>query len=55
MRPALTFREPALPRPLPPLQGLNRATNAFLKWALGGDDRYQAWLAGVMEMPKVGG
>lgn len=35
-------------------QGLNRATNAFLKWALGGDARYQAWLSGVMEMPKGG-
>jgi len=36
------------------VQGLNRATNAFLKYALG-QDRYQAWLLGVMEMPKVGG
>lgn len=33
------------------LQGINRATNAFLQWALG--DTYQTWLLGLQEMPKV--
>lgn len=37
---------------LPLLQGINRATNAFLQWALG--DTYQTWLLGLQEMPKVG-
>jgi hypothetical protein len=34
-------------------QGINRATNAFLRWSLG-SDAYQAWLVGLQEMPKVG-
>lgn len=33
-------------------QGINRATNAFLQWALG--DTYQTWLLGLQEMPKGG-
>ena len=34
------------------LQGINRATNAFLKWSLKGEE-YQTWLLGLMEMPKA--
>ena len=33
------------------MQGINRATNAFLKRALG--DKYSAILVGIMGMPKV--
>jgi hypothetical protein len=52
--PAATVGSPhAAPLP-PPLQGINRATNAFLRWSLG-SDAYQAWLVGLQEMPKVGG
>ena len=36
----------------PLVQGINRATNAFLKWSLKGEE-YQTWLLGLMEMPKV--
>ena len=49
--PPNTPRRPA-PTALTPLQGINRATNAFLQWALG-DQRYQTWLLGVQEMPKA--
>lgn len=34
------------------MQGINRATNAFLRYALGGEE-YQAWLLGLQEMPKA--
>lgn len=35
-------------------QGINRATNAWLRWALG-SETYQAWLLGLQEMPKAHG
>lgn len=49
---------PPLPHTHPPpnpwrrLQGINRATNAFLQWALGAEG-YQTWLLGVQEMPQA--
>ncbi len=33
------------------LQGLNKAANAFLQWALGAN--YTASLIGIMDFPRV--
>jgi hypothetical protein len=34
-------------------QGINLATNAFLRWALG--EQYETVLVGIMNVPKVWG